>query len=58
MWRAAIDLDALNEDVSHGRGITQCNLPRIPIDLELFLVSDHHKRMILDHLAINYEVEI
>lgn len=48
-----IDWDRLRTSISNGRGVTQENRSRVPIDLEPFLASEAYKKIILEHLDLD-----
>src|SRR5258706_3790939 len=58
VYLSTVDWDSLNSGVTSGKGTTQNNQPRIPIDLEPFLKSNPHRQIIFDHLGIDEGVAI
>lgn len=53
-----VDWDSLDSPVTNGKGVTQNNQPRAPIDLEPFLASEKHRRIILNYLGLDENAEV
>lgn len=53
-----VDWARLNSPVANGKGITQDDQPRIPIDLEPFLKSEAHRKTILSYLSLSENAEV
>ncbi len=52
-----VSLGTLNSEVTHGKSTTQTD-SRVPIDLEPFLKSEPHRRLILSHLGLDDKTEV
>lgn len=53
-----VDWDGLCLPVTNGKGITQSDQPRVPIDLEPFLESKTHRKIILSHLGLDENAKV
>ncbi len=55
---SCIDWNCLNTPEANGKGTTQNNLPRKPIDLEPFLAINEYRELITRHLGLPVSVNV
>lgn len=58
VFLSQVDWSSLSLPVTNGKGTTQSGQSRTPIDLEPFLETDKHKKVILEHLGLDENAKI